>query len=234
MATFAQLLTGCLPGSSPAQHQQHAPISSLTHGKVATAYVQAAVRLLIASRQHEPACGCGLDSSSEVDSRSPAEVLQQGCWILGTQQHLLPLVQTLQQHSQHGTVLWAGYCVHLLQDTGSPAAGNSQDLGASVLNVLAFAPQLLPALWQWLARTAGLPLEAPLQATRGLDIAGVLLVVAHVLLAKAAAFTALYRQASVSGVVHSCRTLAVPAAAVARGPEGLPPAVALVMGLFCR
>lgn len=111
--------------------------------------------------------------------------------MLGTQQHLLPLLTTLQQDApQAGMVMWAGYCVHLLQDA---AARGSQSLSSSVLNVLAFAPKLLPSLWTWLARTAGLPLEAPLQASRGLDIA-----------------------------------------AVAKGPEGLAPTVALVMGLFCR
>jgi hypothetical protein len=91
--------------------------------------------------------------------------------MLGTQQHLLPLLQTMQQASSSGMVLWAGYCCHLLQDAAGKA-GSGQSLSSSTLNVLAFAPKLLPSLWDWLAHTAGLPLEAPLQASRGLDIAG--------------------------------------------------------------
>lgn len=92
--------------------------------------------------------------------------------MLGTQQHLMPLLQVLQQGSASGMVVWAGYCCHLLQDAGRQAP-NSQGLGGSVLNVLAFAPKLLQSLWEWLAHSAGLPLQAPLQASRGLDIAAV-------------------------------------------------------------
>ncbi|GAX84732.1 hypothetical protein CEUSTIGMA_g12154.t1 [Chlamydomonas eustigma] len=41
----------------------------------------------------------------------------------------------------------------------------------SLLNTLAFAPNVLPRLWRWLAPALGMPLEAPLGATRGLDVA---------------------------------------------------------------
>lgn len=44
--------------------------------------------------------------------------------------------------------------------------------GPSALNTLAFAPPLLPALWRWLCLRLGLPLEAPLEASRGLVSAG--------------------------------------------------------------
>eukprot|EP00879_Flechtneria_rotunda_P007931 GHRR01008309.1.p1 GENE.GHRR01008309.1~~GHRR01008309.1.p1 ORF type:complete len:968 (+),score=427.16 GHRR01008309.1:1220-4123(+) len=153
------------------------------------------------------------DISQANGSRASAtEVLQQGCWMLASQQHLLQLMKVLTSHSQDGIVVWAGYCVHLLQDchritqlsgkkepnaaTDSKGNRNSIDsssLSKSVLNVIAFHPGLLPAMWRWLALTAGLPLEAPLQASRGLDIA-----------------------------------------AVAGGPEGMQPHVVLVLGLFCR
>jgi hypothetical protein len=114
--------------------------------------------------------------------------------MLGSQHHLLQLMRVLTSHSQEGMVLWAGYCAHLLQDTpkicaGAAAAGQpagalngsssskashgSGQLSIAVLNVLAFAPGILPAVWRWLALSAGLPLEAPLQASRGLDIAAV-------------------------------------------------------------
>lgn len=38
------------------------------------------------------------------------------------------------------------------------------------VNALAFAPEFLPCLWQWLAHNIGMPLEAPQGATRGWDI----------------------------------------------------------------
>ncbi|WIA29294.1 hypothetical protein OEZ86_011799 [Tetradesmus obliquus] len=57
-------------------------------------------------------------------------------------------------------------------DTSQAAAGSGQ-LSTAVLNVVAFAPGILPGVWRWLALAAGLPLEAPLQASRGLDIAAV-------------------------------------------------------------
>lgn len=41
----------------------------------------------------------------------------------------------------------------------------------SVLNSLAFMPGLLPRLWKQLCVLLGLPREAPLAATRGLDVA---------------------------------------------------------------
>lgn len=172
LANLAQLLTGCLPGGSQ-QQQQAAHGSSLSDAQAAAAYIDAAVPLLIAARRPEPAAShnrqglCGGQDSS----RPLAEVLQEGCWMLGTQQHLLPLLQTMQQAIPCGMVLWAGYCCHLLQDAAGKAA-SSESLSSSTLNVLAFAPKLLPSLWDWLAHTAGLPLEAPLQASRGLDIAG--------------------------------------------------------------
>lgn len=171
LANLAQLLTGCLPGGKQ-QQQPAAHSSTLAHGQMATAYVEAAVQLLLAARRPQPVHNSRHRHCVHEDSRPLAVVLQEGCWMLGTQQHLLPLLQTLQQHSPYGMVLWAGYCCHLLQDTAGSTAAASQGLSGSVLNVLAFAPKLLPSLWDWLARTAGLPLEAPLQASRGLDIAG--------------------------------------------------------------
>lgn len=172
LANIAQLLTGCAASVSGGTAQQAAVSTTLAQPQVATAYVHAAVQLLVASRRQEASPSRHSPQGSAVDRRSVADVLQEGCWMLGTQQHLMPLLQVLQQDSTFGMVLWAGYCCHLLQDAGSKAP-NSQGLGGSVLNVLAFAPKLLPFLWEWLAHSAGLPLQAPLQASRGLDIAAV-------------------------------------------------------------
>ncbi|KAL6746440.1 hypothetical protein V8C86DRAFT_1520911 [Haematococcus lacustris] len=41
----------------------------------------------------------------------------------------------------------------------------------ALLPALSFTPGLLPTCWRWLATHLGLPLEAPLEATRGLDVA---------------------------------------------------------------
>lgn len=173
LSNLAQLLTGCAPANGGShqqqQQQQQAHSSSLADGQTAQAFVRAAEQLLQAARRPEASMQL---HGEQLDSRPTADVLLDGCWMLGTQQHLLPLLQTLQQHSQQGMVVWAGYCCHLLQDSPSRPGAGSQGLSSSVLNVLAFAPKLLPSLWGWLARTAGLPLEAPLQASRGLDIAG--------------------------------------------------------------
>jgi hypothetical protein len=172
LANFAQLLTGCAASVSGRTAQQAAVSTTLAQPQVATAYVHAAVQLLVAARRQGVAPSRHYSQGSAADGRSVADVLQEGCCMLGTQQHLMPLLQVLQQDSTAGMVLWAGYCCHLLQDAGSNAP-SSQGLGGSVLNVLAFAPKLLPSLWEWLAHSAGLPLQAPLQASRGLDIAAV-------------------------------------------------------------
>jgi hypothetical protein len=234
LANIAQLLTGC---SQQQQQQRTAVLPLSPHleaGTTAEAYCRAAVQLLSAgtrltqgnsSRKQRVSAAAsstasrGSQHAKQQRSRSsssgvPAEavsILQDGCWMLGSQQHLLQLMKVLTSHGQEGMVLWAAYCVHLLQDTAKvnaaaaaahtagaengsskAAAGNGQ-VATAVLNVVAFAPGILPGVWRWLALAVGLPLEAPLQASRGLDIA-----------------------------------------AVAGGPDGLPQHVALVMGLFCR
>lgn len=62
-------------------------------------------------------------------------------------------------------------------DGGSAASGLPGGGGGagsvSALNTLAFTPQILPALWRWLALNVGLPLEAPAGARLGLDVAAV-------------------------------------------------------------
>jgi hypothetical protein len=240
LANVAQLLTDC---SQQQQQQRPAVVPPSQHlevGATTEAYCRAALQLLSAGtrltqgysskQQHTSAAASSnasrgsqhakqqrsCSSSSGVAAEA-ASILRDGCWMLGSQQHLLQLMKVLTSHSQEGMVLWAAYCVHLLQDsakvhaaaaasatgavadiTGADngsskaAAGNGQ-VATAVLNVVAFAPGILPGVWRWLALAVGLPLEAPLQASRGLDIA-----------------------------------------AVAGGPDGLPKPVAVVMGLFCR
>jgi hypothetical protein len=236
LANVAQLLTGC----SQQQPQQRPavvpPLQHLEVGATAEAYCRAALQLLSAgtrltqgnsSREQHTSVATGSNtnrgsqhakhlrscSSSSGAAAEAASTLQDGCWMLGSQQHLLQLMKVLRSHSHEGMVLWAAYCVHLLQDTAkvhaaaaaaaantagaengsSKAAVGTGQLATAVLNVIAFAPGILPGVWRWLALAVGLPLEAPLQASRGLDIA-----------------------------------------AVAGGPDGLPKPVAVVMGLFCR
>jgi hypothetical protein len=239
LANMAQLLTGCSQQQQQQQRSVTAPSPHLEDSTTAVAYCRAAVQLLSAGTQLKQSNGsssnsrqqqrnlasgsagkdrqqarqqqgqCSSSSGSNVAAEA-ASILQDGCWMLGSQQHLLQLLRVLNSSSQEVMVLWAGYCVHLLQDAAristaaaarptdaatdsSQSAAGSGQLSTAVLNVVAFAPGVLPGVWRWLAVTAGLPLEAPLQASRGLDIA-----------------------------------------AVAGGPDGLQKPVGLVMGLFCR
>jgi hypothetical protein len=139
------------------------------------------------SLQRAGAKGSSVQQLQEVDSASAAAaVLNHECCVLGTQQHLLELKQVLTSSFSDGMVIWCAYCAHLIQDchaielaaarqssaatSTSAAAGPSKGLSTAVLNVLSFAPNLLNTMWHWLAVNAALPLEAPLQASRGLDI----------------------------------------------------------------
>jgi hypothetical protein len=111
---------------------------------------------------------------------------------LGAQAPLLQLLGVL--GDGRDMPLFAGLCLHLLQDlpaaetlvergaaTAPPAAAaadpqQAADTGSgasAALNALAFAPQVLPALWRWLSLDLGLPLEAPLAARLGLDVEAV-------------------------------------------------------------
>lgn len=245
LANIAQLLTGCSPATAQLQQQPAQPgvgrSQHLEDATTAAVYCSTAVQLLTAtnkgtsrdsSKQNgrilhlgthaqgqcnapQPGGLRGKDSSSDSNScntrPSAVDVLRDECWMLGTLAHLLQLRRVLTTSQPDGIVLWSAYCIHLMQDCSkvseqpgttvartpsrSQADSNSEsvDVSRAVLNVLSFSPDVLPAMWRWLAVTAGLPLEAPLQASRGLDIA-----------------------------------------AVAGGPEGLQPHVAMVMGLFCR
>lgn len=58
----------------------------------------------------------------------------------------------------------------LLLMADSSGGGGSKAQAARLLSALAFGMQLLPRLWRQLATTVGLPLEAPLQATRGWEV----------------------------------------------------------------
>jgi hypothetical protein len=63
---------------------------------------------------------------------------------------------------------------HSESAAGSDDSDTTASQGSSALiNTLAFAPDLLLKLWRWLAVVVGLPLEAPLEASRGLDVAAV-------------------------------------------------------------
>ncbi|GAB4814415.1 hypothetical protein N2152v2_001461 [Parachlorella kessleri] len=65
--------------------------------------------------------------------------------------------------------------LHTMDGLGSTRTAGGKRRGtvpasARVLSALAFATPLLPQLWKWLGVSVGVPLEAPLQATRGWDI----------------------------------------------------------------
>jgi hypothetical protein len=230
LANLAQLLTGCSAKAHDSQpqnnhHQQQLlvvqPSRALEVADVAAAYCLTATHLLAAAassptprkqqqrhkQQHKQPQQQLLfgDCASDGAAIGAHVLLESGCWMLGSQPHLLQLQRVLcTAQPEAGMPLWCAYVVHLLQDgraitssgsaTGNLHASNVQrGLADAVLNVLAFAPGLLLLMWRWLAVTAGLPLEAPLQASRGLDVA-----------------------------------------AVSGGPAALDSGVALVMGVFCR
>lgn len=189
LANIAQLVTGCSTADGHQQQQQQQPGAGgsqhLENLDMATAYCNTAVQLLTASTTPSTAVPVpGARSVKQHGTRAPvsaADVLCEGCWMLGTQGHLLQLLRVLTSSHQDGIIVWAAYCTHLLQDsrtaTGRTDNSNCRQgssnsgLSRSVLSVMSFAPGVLPALWRWLAVTAGFPLEAPLQASRGLDVA---------------------------------------------------------------
>ncbi len=163
------------------------PSPHLCDPRTAEALCAAVMQLLAAARQQA-------HGRHEQQQTQLATALQQ-LWPVGSQSHLLQLLGVLAQPGQDeaGMLVFAGYCIHLVQDLpelaaattagtalagASPVAGgnsgsssSSSSSGVSALNALAFAPSLLPAIWRWLAVHLGLPLEAPLEASLGLDVA---------------------------------------------------------------
>ena len=128
----------------------------------------------------------------QVLSSSETDVVGAQLALLAAQRPLLQLLAVLSE----AMPLYAALCLHLLQDlptlderlrsakpdaaasgggsSSSNAVGSgSSSSSVSVLNTLAFTPQVLPALWRWLALNIGLPLEAPAGARLGLDVAAV-------------------------------------------------------------
>jgi hypothetical protein len=91
---------------------------------------------------------------------------------LAKRSFLMPLFSILEKE-EGGMEAFSHFCdsclLHLpkistANESSSPSCPN-------VLNTLAFAPDILPRQWRWLTFALGLPLEAPIGATRGLDVA---------------------------------------------------------------
>ncbi len=179
LANTVQLLAAA-PGAQP-----------LAELAAAEPFCSAAVQLLVAASSGKGAGGSSGSSTVgwtlALNSAGP----------LADQPMLLQLLAALgQQHMP----LFARLCVQLVHTLpevckrgGGPSAATSSTAPAaaaaassstgaaqeqapqlsvpSALNALAFSPPVLPQLWRWLAGDLGLPLEAPFEASRGLDVA---------------------------------------------------------------
>jgi len=172
LGNISQLVLG-KPGQTPATNasallQQHAsPVLATT---------AAAVPVYRVVLQLLPAAASGA-SSSKVTASQAAVVSAQ----LGLLCAQAPLLQLMSDDMP----LFAGVCLHLLQDlpnaqalllksssnssSGSSVTG-STSAGDAALNTLAFVPQVLPIMWRWLSISLGLPIEAPVAARLGLDV----------------------------------------------------------------
>ncbi|KAK9815844.1 hypothetical protein WJX72_010650 [[Myrmecia] bisecta] len=99
----------------------------------------------------------------------------QGLWPLGEGTFVGQLVDCLASAPDAAIPLLAGFYHQLLAALPALTAAAGVQAAAHTsrfVNALAFGcPGWLPKLWRWLAHDLGLPLEAPLQASRGWDIA---------------------------------------------------------------
>jgi hypothetical protein len=167
LGNISQLLLGTPsrpPASDAASLLQLPPSPHLADRTVAAAFAAVVIQLL-------PAAAAG----------APLTAAQAGvvCAQLGLLTAQGPVLQLLAVLSDADMPLFAGLCLHLLQDlpdasalaSGSKRGADQQTGGgAAALNTLAFAPRVLPALWRWLSVNLGVPLEAPAAARLGLDV----------------------------------------------------------------
>lgn len=181
LGNISQLLLGKpgrQPGSDATELLRLPPSPYLAVLSTAAAFCGAVMQLL-------PAAAVAAPSRQAPLSEPESAVVRAQLALLGAQGPLLQLLGVL---ASEGMPLFAGYCLHLLQDLPiaeeqlsqvSPAQaaeqqqgniGSSSSGGGAALNALAFAPQVLPALWRWLSVNLGLPTEAPAASRIGLDV----------------------------------------------------------------
>lgn len=85
---------------------------------------------------------------------------------------LTPLFNALEK-TEGGMEAFSLFCDSCLVSLPKVSSASSSTASSfpNILNTLAFAPDILPRQWKWLSFSLGLPLEAPIGATRGLDVA---------------------------------------------------------------
>jgi ubiquitin-protein ligase E3 C len=157
---------------------------SLAHAPTAAAYATAAMQLLAAAGG-----GAGNALLAQLwPLAGQAHLLQMldvlptshehGMWLFAA--YCVGLLVDLPRLSEAASSSSERLASNAAASTSSPGAGDGSAApaaastaataaaGPSALNTLAFAPRVLPALWRWLCVQLGLPLEAPLAASRGL------------------------------------------------------------------
>ncbi len=172
----------------------------LADGRVAAAYASAVSEMLPRalnqlSAAKRSAGYTGSSSSSTAALLADAASAVARLWPLGHRAFLVQMFDSLERHPPAGAAaaaaglesfaLMCDTAMRVLPDlsralaeaAATPRQQQQRQQRAAaaevpnVLNTLAFAPSVLPRLWRWLGPALGLPLEAPLAATKGLDVA---------------------------------------------------------------
>ncbi|KAK9903317.1 hypothetical protein WJX75_002686 [Coccomyxa subellipsoidea] len=184
LVNLTQLVSGVLVTKKleGGRSVQYLPKSALLGdpGNV-VAYLHTALGLLskaLSTHQKRPSSGSGSAAQGAVAGLWP---LAEGTFVTQLLSGLKPDQLPLLAHLYH--LLLASLPVL------APATGCRADKEeARLVNALAMGSSVLPRLWPWLATSLGLPLEAPMEATRGWDIASLQLGLGGVDPAHAAVF----------------------------------------------
>ena len=134
---------------------------TLSDPKASTSYVLSMATLIQGAGNLKP--------SSASDAPKVLSALS----TLTRRSFLVPLFETL-EGVQGGVEAFSLFCDAALISFPKISSALNSSVSSkcpNVLNTLAFAPNILPRMWRWLSFSLGLPLEAPLGATRGLDVA---------------------------------------------------------------
>ncbi|CAD7704872.1 unnamed protein product [Ostreobium quekettii] len=121
------------------------------------AYAQAVTKILEVTTEEALSKGVGKGDWAGVS---------RGLSVFSDRAHLLQLLKALEQQAQGVELLAKLYCLLLHRLPLITPFSKSFPAG-HLLNTVAFAPHFLPKLWHWLAVNIRVPLEAPLEATRG-------------------------------------------------------------------
>ncbi|KAL4428287.1 hypothetical protein ABPG75_002376 [Micractinium tetrahymenae] len=171
LGTLAQLAAGkraSQPQGQQGRQVDFLPPSQLLQQPGVASALGAAAAALLQSARDAPS-----SSSSTGGALEPLWPFSEGTFasqLLAA----LPLPQFARLY--HELLLLADACSSSSRGAGGGGGGDGAAIGgragaARLLSALAFGTQLLTRLWRELATSIGLPLEAPLQATRGWEVA---------------------------------------------------------------